>query len=291
VLMETLFVPPASEAVPRRSRRGREDETRLFVRYRRTGDPAARAELVERFLPLARHLANHYRERGEYDDLVQVASYALVKAIDRYDVDRGLAFSSFAVPTIVGELKRYFRDHSWAVRVPRDLKDRALAVSRASERLGARLGRSPTPAELASVLDTSVELVLEALQTASALHPDRLDAPIDAGNGEREHPGVAAEEPGYAIAEASATLEPLLAQLTPREREVLRLRFEEDLTQSGIGAQVGISQMHVSRVTRNAIAKLQQLADNRPSASSRNSVTTSGPAMNAACGRPPLAST
>jgi RNA polymerase sigma-B factor len=288
--METLLVPPASEAVPRWSRRGREEEARLFVRYRRTGDPAARAELVERFLPLARHLANRYRERGEYDDLVQVASYALVKAIDRYDVDRGLAFSSFAVPTIVGELKRYFRDHSWAVRVPRDLKDRALAVSRASERLGARLGRSPTPAELASVLDTSVELVLEGLQTASALHPDRLDAPIEAGNGEREHPNVAAEEPGYAIAEASATLEPLLVQLTPREREVLRLRFEEDLTQSEIGARVGISQMHVSRVTRDAIAKLQQLADNRPSALSRNSVTTSGPAMNAACGRPPLGS-
>src|SRR4051812_14764640 len=136
-----------SVTVPSRSQRARE-EGRLFERYRRTGDQAARAELVERFLPLARHLANRYRGRADHDDLVQVASYALVKAIDRYDLDRGLAFTSFAVPTIVGELKRYFRDHGWAVRVPRELKERSLAVRRTSERVSARLGRSPTPAEI-----------------------------------------------------------------------------------------------------------------------------------------------
>ena len=236
----------------------------MFERYRRTGDQAARAELVARFLPLARHLANRYRERGEYDDLVQVASYALVKAIDRYDLDRGLAFSSFAVPTIVGELKRYFRDHGWAVRVPRELKDRSLAVRRTSERLGARLGRSPTPGEIAFAMDSSVELVLEALQTASALHPDRLDAPNETGDGEHEDHAVAAEESGYALAEASATLKPLLAHLTPRERAMLRLRFEEDLTQSEIAAQLGISQMQVSRVLRQAIGRLQILATGPP---------------------------
>ena len=260
--MQTLSVHPLSVTVPSRSQRAGE-EARLFERYRRTGDQAARAELVERFLPLARHLANRYRLRGEYDDLVQVASYALIKAIERYDPDRGLAFSSFAVPTILGELKRYFRDHGWAVRVPRELQERALQVHRTSEQLSARLGRSPTPAEIAFVMD-SVELVLEALQTASALRPDRLDAPIEADDGEHEHPGVAAEESGYTLAEASATLKPLLAQLTPRERAILHLRFEEDLTQSEIGAQLGISQMHVSRILRKAIAKLQQLAADAP---------------------------
>ena len=261
--MQTLSVHPLSVTVPSRSQRAGE-EARLFERYRRTGDQAARAELVERFLPLARHLANRYRLRGEYDDLVQVASYALIKAIERYDPDRGLAFSSFAVPTILGELKRYFRDHGWAVRVPRELQERALQVHRTSEQLSARLGRSPTPAEIAFVMDSSVELVLEALQTASALRPDRLDAPIEADDGEHEHPGVAAEESGYTLAEASATLKPLLAQLTPRERAILHLRFEEDLTQSEIGAQLGISQMHVSRILRKAIAKLQQLAADAP---------------------------
>jgi RNA polymerase sigma-B factor len=247
--------PPATASS--RPLRDREAEARLLARYRHTRDPAARAELVERFLPLARHLAYRYRGRGEYDDLVQVASYALVKAIDRYDPDRGRAFSSFAVPTIVGELKRHFRDHGWAVHVPRELKERALQVHRASERLSTQLGRSPTPGEVAFVLDSSVEQVLEALQTASALHPDRLDAPID---GEHEPPGVAAEDGGYALAEASATLQPLLARLSPRERAILRLRFEDDRTQSEIGTQLGISQMHVSRLLRQAIAKLQLLA-------------------------------
>src|SRR3954464_9249360 len=224
--MQTLSEHPEPVPVPSRSRRDRE-EARLFARYKRTGDQAARAELAARFLPLARHLANRYRERGESEDLVQVASYALVKAIDRYDPDRGLAFSSFAVPTITGELKRYFRDHGWAVHVPRELKERALAVRRAAEQLGTRLGRSPTPGEIAFVMDTSVELVLEALQTASALRPDRLDAPGEGGGGEHEHPGGAAEETGSAVAEASATLKPLLTHLAPREREILRLRFEE----------------------------------------------------------------
>jgi RNA polymerase sigma-B factor len=257
--MQTLSVHPAPVAVPTRAQRARE-EARLFARYRRTGDRAARAELVERFLPLARHLANRYRDRAEYDDLFQVASYALVKAIDRYDLERGLAFSSFAVPTILGELKRYFRDHGWAVRVPRELKERALAVRRTSQRLGAQLGRSPTPGEIAFVMDSSVELVLEALETASALRPDRLDAPIETGDGEHEHPGVAAEESGYALAEASATLKPLLAELTARERAILHLRFEEDLTQAEIGVQLAISQMQVSRILRKAIARLQLLA-------------------------------
>src|SRR4051812_12272616 len=202
-MMQTLSEHPVPVPVPSRSRRDRE-EARLFARYKRTGDQAARAELAARFLPLARHLANRYRGRGDSEDLIQVASYALVKAIDRYDPDRGLAFTSFAVPTIVGELKRHFRDHGWAVHVPRELKERALAVRRTSERLNAQLGRSPTPGEIAFVMDSSAELVLEALETATALLPDRLDAPIGAGEDEHEHEhaGVAAEENGYARAEA-----------------------------------------------------------------------------------------
>src|SRR4051794_7324653 len=244
-----VHAPPV--AVRSRSR----DEARLFERYQRTRDPAARDELVTRYLPLARHLANRYRGRGEYDDLFQVAACGLVKAIDRYDVDHGAAFSSFAVPTIIGELKRYFRDHGWAVRVPRELKERALAVRRTSEQLSARLGRSPTPGEIAFVMNSSDELVLEALETASALHPDRLDAPVETGDDR-----AALEEDGDAVAEASATLKPLLAQLNPRERTILRLRFEEDLTQSEIGDRLGISQMHVSRILRKAVARLQLFA-------------------------------
>ena len=174
---------------------------------------------MARLLPLAKRLARRYGDRDEYDDLVQVASFALIKAIDRYDPGRGLRFSTYAVPTIVGELKRYFRDHCWSVRVPRELHDRAIQVQRASEHLTAHLGRSPTPAELADALECSVELVLEALQTASAQRPDRLDAPSDPEDDDRGGPTVASEEPGYAIAEASATLAPLLARLTPHRAE------------------------------------------------------------------------
>jgi RNA polymerase sigma-B factor len=219
---------------------------------------------VARLLPLAKRLARRYDNCDEYDDLVQVASIALIKAIDRYDPGRGLRFSTYAVPTIVGELKRYFRDHCWSVRVPRELHDRAIQAQRASEHLTARLGRSPTPAELAEALECSVERVLEALETASAQRPDRLDAPRSPEDQETGRPTVASEEPGYAIAEASATLSPLLARLTRTERTIVRLRFEHDLTQSEIASLIGCSQMKVSRLLRKSIADLQQLAAGWP---------------------------
>src|SRR3954469_15903274 len=165
--MQTLPVHPVSVAVPSRSQRVRE-EARLFELYRRTGDQAARAELVTRFLPLARHLANRYRERGEYDDLVQVASYALVKAIDRYDLERGPAFSSFAGPTILGELKRYFRDHGWAVRVPRELKDLKLRIDGINQTLTGDPGPSPPAAELAERANATTEQILDALAASTA---------------------------------------------------------------------------------------------------------------------------
>lgn len=256
----TASAPNEVRIAPGPSLRARED-ARLFARYRRTGDQNARAELVARFLPLAKRVARGYGEREEYDDLLQVASFALLKAIDRYDPDRGLAFSSYAMPTIVGEIKRYFRDHSWIVRPPRQLHDRALNVLRASEQLTTSLGRSPTPAEIAHALDTSVELVLEALQTASARRPDRLDAPADREDDVPGHPTLAGEDPGYAIAEASATLAPLLARLRPRDETILRLSFEQDLTQAEIGSQLGISQMQVSRTLRRTLGRLQALAE------------------------------
>jgi RNA polymerase sigma-B factor len=244
---------------PTRSQRAFED-ARLFDHYRRTRDTDARDELVLRFMPLAQSLAGRYAHRGERDDLNQVASFALLKAIDRYDPSRGLAFSTFAVPTILGELKRYFRDYGWAVRVPRDLQERSLSVTRATERLTTRLGRSPTPAEIAEALDTTVESVLEALQTGSAYTPDRLDPRLDADEEERTQLVVGVDEIGYAEAEASATLSPLLADLTDRERLIVRLRFEHDMTQSEIGMLIGVSQMQISRILRKSIAHMQEQA-------------------------------
>jgi RNA polymerase sigma-B factor len=231
----------------------------LLKGYHQTRDPRLRDELVARWLPLAKRLARGYAGRDEYDDLVQVASVALIKAVDRYDPGRGVRFSSYAVPTVVGELKRHFRDCCWSVKVPRDVHDRSVQLHRASKQLTAELGRSPTPSELAKALDSSVELVFEALQARSALRPERLDASDDPEDDELDRAAVASEEPGYAVAEASATLAPLLARLTPTERTMVRLRFDQDLTQSEIAARLGCSQMHVSRHLRAALTYLQQL--------------------------------
>jgi len=259
-MSQAHIAPSEAVAGSSRSQRAWED-SRLFERYRRTGDEAAREEIVARYLPLARRLARRYAAGENYDDLVQVASIALIKAIERFDHSRGHLFSTYARPTIVGDLKRYFRDHAWTVRVPRELHDRSLHVRRASEQLTAQLGRSPSPAEIADALETSVELVLDALQTVTALRPDTLDAPAHPDDDDRGKGSTAAfEEPGFAIAEASATLAPLLARLTPQERRILSLRFEQDLSQSEIGALVGVSQMQVSRILRKAIAALQEHA-------------------------------
>src|SRR5205807_8808921 len=157
---------------------GRADNGRLFVRWQQHGDQRAREELVERFLPLARNLARRYAgAREPFDDLLQVASLGLVKAIDRFDVNRGAAFSSFAVPTILGELKRYFRDLGWSVHVPRGAQEQALRVQEAQERLTSKTGRPPTVHELAEYLELEVEDVLDALETAAAHHSASLDAP------------------------------------------------------------------------------------------------------------------
>ena len=234
----------------------------LFARAR-AGDVRARERLAERYLPLARRLARRYQRSEEpLEDLVQVASLGLLKAIDRFDTDRDIAFSSFAVPTILGELKRHFRDRTWSVRVPRDLQELVLRVDRAVAELSLGKHRAPTVAELAEALDATEEQVLEALQAADAYHAGSLDAPRPGRTG-AEVPGesladaLGEEEDGFERAEERATLAPLLAHVSSRERLVLRLRFGEDLTQAEIGERIGVSQMQVSRLIRHALIRLR----------------------------------
>ncbi len=253
----------AAAAAEERAARTAEDR-RLLERYHRHGDRAARDAIVARFLPLARQLARRYAGAGEpLDDLIQVASLGLVKAVDRFDPDRAVAFSSFAVPTILGELKRHFRDKGWSVRVPRDLQELALRLERVAEELSRELSRAPTPAELAQRLGVSEEDVLEAREAAHAYRAVSLDRPRteDDEGGPAVADAMGDEDPGFGRAEDAATVDQLLRVLAPREREVLRLRFVEDLTQQEIGERIGVSQMHVSRLIRQAIARLGDAAE------------------------------
>ena len=237
-------------------------ERQLFARYRGRHDLAARDELVEQFLPLATALAQRYRRGTEpLEDLVQVASVGLLKAIDRFDPARGTAFSSFAVPTIAGELKRHFRDKGWAVRVPRDLQELVQRLDRATDRLAHEIGRAPTVSEIADELEVTLEQVLEAREAAAAHRAESLDRPCrEDQDASPVAETLGAPEPGYLRAEQSATLEAMMSGLSDREREILRLRFAEDLTQSEIGERVGVSQMHVSRLLRQAITRLRETA-------------------------------
>jgi RNA polymerase sigma-B factor len=246
---------------------GRADADELFVRWQQHADRTARDELVRRFLPLARKLARRYNgAREPFDDLLQVASLGLVKAIDRYQMERGTAFSSFAVPTILGELKRYFRDLGWAVHVPRGAQELAVKVEEAQQRLSAGTGRAPTVSELAQYLEIEIEDVLDALETARAHHASSLDAPHDDGEGESGSvvDSFGAEDPALLLADDRVTVGEAARQLTAREREVLRLRFVEDLTQTQIAGQVGVSQMQISRILRRAVARLGELTTPAP---------------------------
>jgi RNA polymerase sigma-B factor len=264
---------PGADAIAERAARAREDR-RLLVRLHRHGDMAAREALVERFLPLARQLARRYQHGGEQlDDLVQVASLGLLKAIDRFDPARETAFSSFAVPTILGELKRHFRDKGWSVRVPRDLQELTVRVDRVTEQLARELGRAPTLAEVAERTGHSEEQVLEAREAAGAYRAVSLDRPRDDDEEGEGTVGAAmgTEDPGFGVAEDAATVQRLMRVLSEREREVLRLRFAEDLTQSEIGVRVGVSQMHVSRLIRQAISQLRAEAE-EDEASARGSL-------------------
>jgi RNA polymerase sigma-B factor len=240
------------------------DDRALFERYRQSGDAAAREALVKRFLPLARKLAARYRRGAEpLDDLRQIASLGLLKAIDRYDPARGTAFSSFAVPTILGELRRHFRDTGWAIHVPRDLQELALRLDGTIDELHHTHGRAPTVTELAERLKTTPEQVLEAREAAAAHHAASLESPLLDGDGDRATLGdvLGARDVALDAAETAMTAESLLRHLSDRNREILRLRFADDLTQSEIGERIGISQMHVSRVIRQSLEQLRAVAE------------------------------
>jgi RNA polymerase sigma-B factor len=239
-----------------------DEERRLFRAYLEAGDLSARERLVERFLPLARQLARRYGSAGEpLDDLVQVASLGLVKAIDRYEPARGTAFSSFAVPTILGEIKRHFRDTGWTLRVPRAIQERRMQVNRAIPVLTGRLGRSPTTAEIGDYIQATSEEVLEALEAAVAYEPVSLDASPGADEDEDTWAqAVGADDPAYELVEYGATLAPAMDALPDRERVILHMRFVEDMTQSQIAERVGISQMHVSRLIRRALETMRETA-------------------------------
>jgi RNA polymerase sigma-B factor len=248
-----------------RARVGQEGEgpsdASLFTRIR-DGDQRAREHLIERYLPLARRLARRYQRTEEpMDDLVQVASLGLIKAVDRFDPEREILFSSYAVPTILGELKRHFRDRTWSVRVPRDLQELALRIDQVVGSLSADSGRAPAVAEIARAIGASEERVLDAMEAASAYHAGSLDAPRgsrqDDDSGGTVADSLGSEESGFERAEDRATLEPLLAHISERERLVLRLRFAEGMTQAEIGARIGVSQMQVSRLIRQALGRLR----------------------------------
>jgi RNA polymerase sigma-B factor len=228
------------------------------------GDGRARTELIERYMPLARSLALRYRRASEpLDDLIHVASVGLVKAVDRWDPDRGLAFSSYAVPTILGELRRYFRDSTWDVRPARDMQELCLAVEEARDALWIDLGRSPTVADLSSHLKRPPEEVLEALQATEGRSLRSLDAPVHEEEGDSASAGdlIGSDDPEFDRVEAGVTIESLTGVLDERAREILRLRFSEDLLQAEIAERVGCSQMHVSRIIRSSLEKLYQYAE------------------------------
>jgi RNA polymerase sigma-B factor len=263
----------ASPSVPRAARfprrktedraKAREMERQLLIRYHRDGDLAARDQLAESFLPLARDLALRYTYTDEpFDDLLQVASLGLIKAIDRFEPGRGTKFTSYAAPTILGELKRHFRDKGWAMHVSRDLQERTLAVSHATEALSKQLRRSPTVREVAKELGCSAEDVLEAQEAAASYEAASLDAPTA-----RDDDEAAAlvdllgdVDTSYELVESRDAIASTWNALPEVERKVLELRFMQDLTQREIGERIGYSQMHVSRLLRRALDRLETAA-------------------------------
>jgi RNA polymerase sigma-B factor len=236
----------------------------LFVELDATPDDdplhrRIRDQLVEMHLPLVEYLARRFRNRGEpLDDLVQVATIGLIKSIDRFDLDRGVEFSTYATPTIVGEIKRHFRDKGWAIRVPRRLQEMKLSLNKATAELSQRNGRAPTIAELAHYLDLTDDEVLEGLESANAYSAISLDAPDIADN---DSPAVSdslgAHDEALEGVVYRESLKPLLERLPPREKNILMLRFFANMTQSQIAADLGISQMHVSRLLARTLAELR----------------------------------
>jgi RNA polymerase sigma-B factor len=240
------------------------DVSRLFERWQKHQDECAREELVHRFMPLARSLARRYGRSSEpFEDLLQVASLGLLKAIDRYDGERGHPFQSYAVPTILGEMRRYFRDSGWAIHVPRGAQERALKVRDAQERISNESGHAATVNQLAVYLEMDVEDVIDALQAIRAYETVSLDAPRGGGDDDVVPYGdtIGRDDERYELVELDATVSTALGHLPARDRLVLQLRFVEDLTQTEIAERVGISQMQVSRLLRRSLDQLRALTD------------------------------
>jgi RNA polymerase sigma-B factor len=239
------------------------NEDELFCRSE-AGDAAAREELVERYLPLARRLARRYAHgREPFEDLNQVAGMGLVKAIDRFDPEIGLSFSAYAIPTILGELKRHFRDSGWALHVPQRIQAKVLQVERATDELRRELGRSPSPNEVSKATGASVGDVLEAAEASSALEAVSLEAgpPSGGDGGDSYRERLGSHDERYELIEYEASIEPVLRALPSRERMILHLRFTHDLTQFEIAELLGISQMHVSRLLRRSLSRLRAVAE------------------------------
>jgi RNA polymerase sigma-B factor len=259
IAMADIQMNPSPSPGPREQLAG---ERRLLERYAKDRSPIVREELVDRFMPLARRLAARYAGGAEpFDDLVQVASVGLVKAIDRFDPERGTAFSTFAVPTILGELKRHFRDRGWSVHVPRDVQERILKVERAMSELPAKLGHAPTVQEIGKRIEATDEEVLEAMHAAQGHHAVSLDATSSIGDGDEPGPlrdRIGEEDLSFDTVEYGEAIGPVLEEISERDRTVLHLRFVEDMTQSEIAERVGVSQMHVSRILRSTIEKLRK---------------------------------
>ena len=262
-MLQTRTAPPRRRAAPASRKSRTLEDQRLLRSYHLDGDADARAELIERFLPLARQLARRYQRANEpLEDLMQVAAIGLVKAVDRFDPDRGTAFSSFAVPTILGELKRYFRDSAWAVHVPRGMQERVIQMNQEVARLSLTAGRSPTVSDLAAALSIPSDQVLETMEAATAYDAVSLDgsrSPVEDG-GDSYADSLGGDDERYELVEYGAAIAPTLRALPQRDRIVLHLRFVEDLTQLEIAEHIGVSQMHVSRLIRRALERLRTVA-------------------------------
>ena len=236
-------------------------ESELFAKYRATGDHAIRNRLVERYSGLAVALARRFDQRGvPLDDLVQVAHIGVLNAVTRFDPDRGVNFTTFATPTVLGEIKRHFRDKTWSVRVPRSLKDLHVKVAPAVSELHQQLGRSPTIAEIADHLNSSEDDVLEAMEAGAAYRPDSIDTPSQDGDGPFLGDRISVPDKELGASDERVTVRALMTQLPERERTIVYMRYYEDLTQAEIAERVGVSQVHVSRLLRQSLERLGRQA-------------------------------
>lgn len=256
-------MPSASATIAgRRPVSAVDDLPQLFARWQQDRDDAAREELVQRFLPLARSLARRYARSSEpFEDLLQVASLGLLKALDRFDAIRGHPFQSFAVPTILGEMRRYFRDSGWALHIPRGTQECALKVRDAQERFANEHGRAPTVNQLAQYLELDSEEVIDALQAIQAYETLSLDSPPPGADDDvcSYADTTGKEDERYELVELDATVSTVLEHIPARERLILRMRFVEELTQTEIASRIGISQMQVSRLLRGSLERLRAL--------------------------------